>query len=350
MATFEKRGDGVRARVRRGGQQHSATFDTQEEAERWAAQIEAKMKGGRHLEQLAAEQITLGDALQKYQEKILPRKKSGDNEKYRVARWRRHPLAVRPLASLRGKDFADYRDERAAENASPSTIRLELALVSNLYTVCAKEWGMESLPNPISAMKLPRAARGRERRLRDGEEAALMKAALDVHPLAPAILTVALDTAMRRGEMAAATWEETSLVHKTSRIIDPKNGETRTAPLSSRVIKALKPLEKKKGRVFQVATIIEIPDDATPAERKRLRIADNQRNAEAISRMFTEICRRAGITDLRLHDLRHEATSRLVETGRFTLIEVAMITGHKDLHMLRRYTHLSARQLADKMG
>ena len=63
---------GEMARVRRSGQQYSATFDTRAEAEAWAAQIEGKMKGGRHLEQLAAEQITLGDALDRYQRDVLP--------------------------------------------------------------------------------------------------------------------------------------------------------------------------------------------------------------------------------------------------------------------------------------
>ncbi|MGB5614379.1 MAG: tyrosine-type recombinase/integrase [Sedimenticolaceae bacterium] len=60
------------------------------------------------------------------------------------------------------------------------------------------------------------------------------------------------------------------------------------------------------------------------------------------------ICR-AGIEDLRFHDLRHEATTRLFEKG-LNIMEVASITGHKDLHMLRRYTHLKAEDLARKLG
>jgi hypothetical protein len=55
--------------------------------------------------------------------------------------------------------------------------------------------------------------------------------------------------------------------------------------------------------------------------------------------------RRAGIEDLRFHDLRHEATTRLFEKG-LNIMEVASITGHKDLRMLRRYTHLKAEDLA----
>ena len=59
--------------------------------------------------------------------------------------------------------------------------------------------------------------------------------------------------------------------------------------------------------------------------------------------------RRAVIENLRFHDLRHEATTRLFEKG-LNIMEVASITGHKDLRMLRRYTHLKAEDLARKLG
>ena len=60
-------------------------------------------------------------------------------------------------------------------------------------------------------------------------------------------------------------------------------------------------------------------------------------------------CRKVGIEDLRFHDLRHEATSRLFEKG-LNPIEVATITGHKDTKMLMRYTHLRAEDLVERLG
>lgn len=60
-------------------------------------------------------------------------------------------------------------------------------------------------------------------------------------------------------------------------------------------------------------------------------------------------CERAGIEDFHFHDLRHEATSRLFEKG-LNPLEVASITGHKTLQMLKRYTHLRAEDLARKLG
>jgi integrase len=71
--------------------------------------------------------------------------------------------------------------------------------------------------------------------------------------------------------------------------------------------------------------------------------------AASLRDLWNRTCRRAGITDLHFHDLRHEATSRFFEKG-LNVMEVATITGHKDLRMLQRYTHLRAEDLAKKLG
>ena len=68
-----------------------------------------------------------------------------------------------------------------------------------------------------------------------------------------------------------------------------------------------------------------------------------------LSGEFLKLCRRTGIDDLRFHDLRHEATSRLFEKG-LNPVEVATITGHKDTKMLMRYTHLRAEDLVGRLG
>lgn len=70
---------------------------------------------------------------------------------------------------------------------------------------------------------------------------------------------------------------------------------------------------------------------------------------DSYSHSFIKVCAKAGIRDLRLHDLRHEATSRFFEKG-LSVMEVASITGHKTLQMLNRYTHLKADDLAKKLG
>lgn len=57
----------------------------------------------------------------------------------------------------------------------------------------------------------------------------------------------------------------------------------------------------------------------------------------------------AGIEDLHIHDLRHEAISRVAETGAFTLLDLAAFSGHRELSMLQRYTHLCSKRMAHKL-
>lgn len=324
MATITKRGGVWQAKVRRKGHPtFTSTHGTRAEAEAWAAAVERDLGHGRQPAAIAADRLTLGDALERYRDEVTPKKKGAKQESYRLTRWLAHPYASRALSSLRGADFTAYRDRRLADGASPATVRLELALVSNVYTRCAKEWGLEGLQNPLASMVLPKPGKGRERRLRAGEEAALLDAAARVDARLPAVIRWALETAMRRGEIAGLQWHDIDQNAKVATLRDTKNGETRTVPLSSRALAAL-PVAKP-GPVFGVS-------------------------AKWISHAFAACCREAGIEDLRFHDLRHEATSRLFELGRFNVVEISMITGHKDLHMLRRYTHLSARQLAERLG
>jgi integrase len=69
---------------------------------------------------------------------------------------------------------------------------------------------------------------------------------------------------------------------------------------------------------------------------------------EALKGLWNRATRRADITGLRFHDLRHEATTRLFEKG-LGMMEVAAITGHKDLRMLQRYVQLRPEDLARKL-
>ena len=108
---------------------------------------------------------------------------------------------------------------------------------------------------------------------------------------------------------------------------DTKNGDSRDVPLSPQALELLKDLPRNI-RGDQVVFPLHF---------------------EALKSSWRRACCSAGIIDLRFHDLRHEATSRFFEKG-LNVMEVAAITGHKDLRMLQRYTHLRAEDLALKLG
>jgi len=146
------------------------------------------------------------------------------------------------------------------------------------------------------------------------------------NPFLLPVIHLALETAMRLGELVSLRWEHVDLTRRIAHLPDTKNGESRTVPLSTTAVNVLRALPRSlHGQVFPGLT------------------------TEAVKRAYIRAVDRAGIEDLHFHDLHHEATMRLFERG-LNIMEVATITGHKDLRMLRRYTHLKAEDLAKKLG
>ncbi|MEY2333070.1 site-specific integrase [Acidithiobacillus ferrianus] len=312
---------GWQARVRKKGYPLQVkTFDRKGQAQAWAKQLEVEMERGVWQDRSEAEQTTLAEALGRYGRDVSSLKKSGQIELYRIGTIKADPIGNLTLAKIRGADVAAYRDRRLSVGLSENSVRLELALLSNLFTVAAKEWRMESLTNPVLAVRKPAASRPRERRLVGDEEARLLAACADW--LRPMVI-LALETGMRKGEILALQWENINLVKRVALLPDTKNGTARHVPLSSRASDVLKSLPRNiSGGVF---TRLDV------------------------SHAFIATTQKAGIDGLHFHDLRHEATSRLFEKG-LNPMQVAAITGHKTLQMLKRYTHLRAEDLAKLLG
>lgn len=321
MATFQKRSGSWRAIIRKKGfPPISATFDTKAQAERWAKQIETEMAQSRFIDTREADALSIADALQRYEREISVHKKSYRNERSRLTILSRD-LGNFTLTSLRSSDVATYRDRRL-QVASGSTVRRDLALLSHLYTIALKEWGMP-VDNPCAKIRKPKLNKDRERRIGDGELARLLEAAAARHAELPSLITLAIESGMRRSEMLGLRREDVR--GNVAYLAETKNGTARPVPLSRAAREAIAALPARMdGRLFSLR-----PDTVT--------------------HYFAKGCEAAGIDGLRFHDLRHEATSRLFERG-LNIMEVAAITGHKDLRMLRRYTHLNASQLAEKLG
>ncbi len=333
MATFRKRGPYQwQAQVRKKGHPpQSKTFNTRAAAEKWAREVEYEMDRGIFVSRAEAESTTLKELLDRYREEITPLKKGAASEAIRLRALARLPLAQRIVAGIRGVDIARYRDSRL-KKVTPATVKRDLVILSHLFEVARKEWGIH-VHNPVKDIKLPSNNKPRDRRLQTGlpgeksEETRLMEACRDArNPYLLPIVRLALETAMRQGELVSLRWEHIDLNRRIAHLPDTKNGDSRTVPLSSTAIQILRAQPRSlHGPVFPGLT------------------------TEAVKRAFRRATRRAGIGNLRFHDLRHEATTRLFEKG-LNIMEVASITGHKDLRMLRRYTHLKAEDLARKLG
>ncbi|MHB1512943.1 MAG: site-specific integrase [Acidiferrobacter sp.] len=335
MATFRKRpGPGGKSAwqaqiIRRGHEHQYRTFDTKAEAEAWARQIEGEMDRGVFASRSEAEATSLGEALTRYLAEVTPTKKPATAYRERVIgrQLGEHLLARRALASIRGKDVADYMRQRQGDGKGSNTIRLELALLSHLFNVARTAWGMESLSNPVDLVKgqRPKLPPGRDRRLIGDEQIDLLAAATVYGGEIGPLITWAIETAMRRGEIAAMRWEHLDRKARVLLIPETKTGTPRRVPLSTTALAVLDGLPRRlDGRVWGMR-----PD--------------------SISQAFERVCKAAGITGLTFHDLRHEAASRLGERG-FSALEVAAITGHKTMQMVKRYTHFRAEDLVGRLG
>jgi integrase len=135
---------------------------------------------------------------------------------------------------------------------------------------------------------------------------------------------LALETAMRMGELLALQWEHVHLEQRWIRLVDSKNGEGRNVPLSAKAVELLTVLkgEKDRGPVFTVSPGVA-------------------------STLFRKACRAAGVSGIRFHDLRHEATTRL--SKKLSVLELAAVTGHRDLRSLQIYFNPHAWELAEKL-
>jgi integrase len=326
MATITNRGPlQWKARIRRRGYPDpSKTFDTKADAEAWARQMESEMDRGVFVSRTEAERYTLSECLDRYIEEYTPRLKHGKREADRAKFLQQYPIVHRIMATIRSKDIADFRREREAEGVSGNTVRLDFALLSKLFNYARSDWGMESLQNPVELAAKPKPAKGRDRRLEEGEEEKLLKAA---EPPFDSIIGFALETAMRREEIARLEWKHVNLKSRYVYLPETKNAEARTVPLSAAALDILKNFPRPEGqdRVFGVTS-------------------------EQITESMKKVRAKAKLEDIRFHDLRHEATSRFFEHTDLDVMEVKASTGHKTLQMLSRYTHLRTARLADRLG
>lgn len=353
MATITKRDDYQwQAKIRRKGYPaQSKTFETRADAEAWARDIESKMDRGVFVDRSELEKTCFSALIRRYREEVTPTKKGEKKELSKLKILEASKLASMTLANIKPGDIVDYRNERI-KKVSAATVIKEINLLSGIFNTAISEWKMSGLTNPVeSVRRLPvgtPSPKPRDRRLLDlkfdgKNELEWLLEATQSQAL-KLILPLAVESAMRRSEMVTFRHEDMNLRRQTIRLNETKNGEMRVVPLSKAAVEVLQELpETDKGGVFGV-----VPDSVTQAFGRALKRA---------RAAYERWCMESGhhphpkfLKNLRLHDLRHEGTSRLFEDKGLNVPEVSAITGHKDLHSLKRYTHLNAEKLAKRLG
>ncbi|NYT62724.1 site-specific integrase [Alcaligenaceae bacterium] len=409
----EQQEDIIFVRLRdKGYTEQSGTFESMVKAEEFIKRVELDRAQGLDYDYLKARSVTFVDLLERYMREEGPKSpKTWESVgKYRAQRmWRGatgqfnardrkrlaknlkvlvealpktlqpdYPWMQKPFSALTTVDIESYIPERQEEGVSNATIDRELDVISAICSVATKVWGYNVKANPMVNVRRPKYFNERDRRLKGDEEDRLLAAARSedrrrceelclmelveqwarqepgfqflsraeknrkrrlwrqklsaqarseclVIPCMEVFVEFQLGTAARRGEALALVWEDVDFVQDGAHFPMTKNGRPRTVPLSEWVKEALQRLPHRDGRVFALSV-------------------DYVKNAWY--RMSVE----AKIEDFHIHDLRHEALSRIAETGKFSVADLQSISGHLDVRMLLRYLHLCTRKLADRLN
>lgn len=368
MATITQLKSGKwQAKVRRDGYpSRSKTFIRHTDAVAWAKGQESEMDRGVWKDRSSAETTTLYALLELYLKDVVPDQRGQPTASIRVRTLMRDMICQYRLAALSPLVLAEWRDRRLAAGAMGSTVNRELNVLSAVFNWARKEL-MIQVDNPVQGIRRPKNPPPRSRRLEAGEEERLL-AALEDHsgeaaradgkryrqgtrnPYVKPVMLLALETAMRRGELLSLTWEHVDLKRQVAVLPMTKNGEARSVPLSRRAVAILEALQTSRDQEREARARAKVA--TLRRESKETKIVDDRvfpLSANALKLAWERARERAGLGDLHFHDLRHEATSRLAEKVP-NLIELAAITGHKDLQMLKRYYHPRAEDLARKLG
>ncbi len=341
MATIVKTPSGTwKALVRKQGWPTAAkTFRTKRDAEDWSRRTEDSMVRGVYIERSPSERMTLAVAMDRYLAEVTPTKKPSTQraEIVRSGTLRQH-FGKYSLAAINAEMIAGFRDKRLSQGKSASTVRLDLALLGHLFTTAIREWRLGLVVNPVSNIRKPSPGKGRDRRLSATEEKRLRTAVVGYsNPMLGWIFEIALQTGMRSGEIVGLNTDQVDLARRIVRLTDTKNDEARTVPLT-----------KLAQATFSKALANPLRPHGCDLVFFGEPGRDGTRRPYNFNKVWMEIKRELGMADLRFHDLRHEAVSRLVEAG-LSDQEVSAISGHKTMQMLKRYTHLRAEDLVEKL-
>ncbi len=352
MATIDERGPYQwRARIRRTVGAKSVTltktFESYDDARRWAEINEGKVAGEEYEDRRKVQKTTLGDACRWMAGTLDRRRPDTKNKISKLTYWAPSEFADWAIVSLRPADLIRWRrgvlDEDSAEDGEisgldatvgPQTVVHRLNTLSQLY----KRWSLahdQTLNNPVVEGVRPSLPDGRDRRLHDGEEIRLLAAAANSsRPWLGAAIIIAMETCMRQSELAGLTWDRVKLTDEYPHADLPKtkNDRPRRVPLSMRAVEAFESL-----RPAGVSGVLG-SRPVLPVETGR-----------GIAHAFRDVVSDEAFLGLRWHDLRHEAISRLFELTDLRDNEIMAISGHLRAEMLTRYTHLRADRLGTRL-
>ena len=311
MASIRKRKGKYQVQVRIRGKGTSATFQTLDLARRWARSKELEFEKNIKIG-MQYRPKTLQEILDKYKDTVIPHKKSASSETFMINAFMKNKWVASPLNMLSAAQIAEYRDKRLL-SVKPSTIAREFGIVKHALHVAKLEWEWE-VPNDLFAgIRLPQIHQRGVRRINDHDLKSLLEeASKHSNMYLKPIILIAINTAMRRGEILSLKWSDIDLKRSLINIDNTKTGYARSIKINNDVRIVLENLEMIDERVF-------------PISINSLRLC------------YQRLCNKLNIK-IRFHDFRHEAISRLFEQN-LSIPHIASISGHRTVSQLFRYAH-----------
>ncbi|GAA4502937.1 site-specific integrase [Gluconacetobacter tumulicola] len=373
MKQVQKRGAKYTATVRLNGHSLSATFPRKTQANEWATRVDMAIRdeianpnkifrrenflakkpkpapkpkvetGIWLLDGVPDMSWTLRQAIKKYLYEEAPKLRGEKQAILRLKAWDRSEFASMKLTDITAQAiFSWMKNRRKIVNGksipvSPSTIRNDIYRLSAIFEIARAPvtkngWGLTAIKNPTRDIALPTPDAGRDIRLQKGDEQRLAAALMTLNEHGEEVLAfmrIALDTGMRKSEILTTTVAD--IQHTTQgfaiRKALTKNGSPRTIYLSDRAADIAQRLAYGKNprqRLFSM---------------KSTMLDNTWRAARA----------KAGLDDLRIHDLRHEAISRMADAG-MSIGALSKMSGHKTAQMLLRYVNAREDDIRAKLS
>jgi integrase len=317
------------------------TFDSEEEGDRYAARAEELLERGLvPIEMEGGQPRTLCAFIDMYEANVSPMARS---EKQLLPAIRSHVEGVR-IEVLDYPWVENWVREMHAAGRAPSTITKRVSGLARVIDWAMRRNMVSLTANPLRLLPKGYGSKGfdrnklwdgeRDRRLEQTEEGAIRSVLADKKEAL--LFDMALETAMRLGEMFTLKTEDVDLTRRTIFIHRSKPGHRRQVPISSTLLAKLQAHDMSQEYMF--------PDWWQGGDQDHKELVGHR-----ITHLFARRFAQAECPDFRFHDLRHTAVCRLYEKTSMSDMEISKITGHKGFRMLQRYANLRGSDLAAKM-
>lgn len=339
MATFRKRESGRwQAIVRRGDERMSRTFSTRARAQAWAkaqeADIEDMIASG------MSSRLTVRELFEEYEVATRGIRACSASKLYSF-RVVADALGDVPVQALTKDHVIQFATVRRAAGAAPPTIAIDLSIFVEAVATMRDIKGYPISPTAIldarsvlHRLGVVGKAKERKRRVSDDELAAIVERGAGSQSIDwNALAWFALASAMRLSEITSLRWADLRPDDRLVMVRDRKD------PGGTEGNNQWVPLTDATGH-DALAIVLRQPREGEHIFPY---------SASTVSTVFPRMVRAAGIEDLRFHDLRHEACTRMLESG-LAIQEVALISGHKEWKTLQRYVHLRPEAVARKFA